>query len=144
METVAVALLNGSKVAERWELRTLNEASLKECGFLPEAGKQYFIWSLIAAHGPRVAHQTNCNGTECEWQLLPAPLGFPARSRGRYGTEAVHGHSLRTEKERKQTLYSLGGKSSTYCIPAKGVYRTTVERPLVNGWEIVTSEREAL
>lgn len=53
-------------------------------------------------------------------------------------------HSLRTEKKRKQTLFSLGGKSSTYCIPAKGVYGTTVERPLVNGWEIVTSEREAL
>lgn len=100
METVAVALLNGSKVAERWELRALNEASLKEFGFLPEAGKQYFIWSLIAARGPRVAHQTNCNGT--------APLGFPARSRGRHGTEAVHGHSLRTEKKRNTDSLFIG------------------------------------
>lgn len=119
-ETVAVALLNGSKVAERWDPRTLNEASLKESGFLPEAGKQYFIWSLIAARGPRVAHQTNCNGTECEWQRLPAPLGFPARSRGRYRTEA--GRFTPSEQKRKENRLSFHwvGRAARTVFPQKG------------------------
>lgn len=40
---VATAPLNGSKVPERRKPQTLNEALLKEFGFLPEAGQQYFI-----------------------------------------------------------------------------------------------------
>lgn len=49
----------------------------------------------------------------------------------------------RKEKKHRLSIHWVGRAARTV-FPQKGVYRTTVERPLVSGWEIVTSEREAL